>query len=103
VRRSRGSSIERRIPVVCRRDAFVLGPARRGTASTVFPLADATTSAAAVELAQAVRERVATWGVALAGGRWEPILWIEVEPGGETRFRQLQALLRGSGLKIEQR
>lgn len=56
--------------------------------------------AAADELAAAVAERVETWGMAGRGMYWRPLLVVEVAPGGEARFAELQALLADSGLDI---
>jgi hypothetical protein len=43
---------------------------------------------------------VQQWGAALPGGRWQPVLEVEVLPGGEVRFEQLQRMLQGSGVKV---
>ena len=42
-----------------------------------------------------------TWGLAVRGGYWVPVLNVEVAQGGERRFLELQAALRDSGLKIK--
>lgn len=103
VKRTRGSAIERRIEVKCRADAFVLAPERAGLVAREFPIHDRSVEEAAMELATVVHDRVESWGVALASGRWQPILRVTVQPGAERRFHELQALLDGSGLNIEQR
>lgn len=49
----------------------------------------------------AVWQRMDRWGLAVSNGYWKPILLIEVKPGGEERFWELQQLLRGSGIEVE--
>ena len=55
------------------------------------------------ELAVEIRQRVEDWGAAMRDGRWEPVLSVEVLPGGETRYRQLETLMRNSGVRVERR
>jgi hypothetical protein len=43
------------------------------------------------------------WGLAVSNGYWKPILTIEVKPGGEECFWELQQLLRGSGIEVEKK
>jgi hypothetical protein len=51
----------------------------------------------------AVWQRMDRWGLAVLGGYWKPILVVDVKPGGEERFWELQQLLRGSGIEVEQK
>ena len=46
-------------------------------------------------------DRLGTWGVALAGGHWKPVLVVDVAYGGQSRFQQLVQLLEGSGVEIQ--
>lgn len=55
------------------------------------------------ELVDSVWDRVETWGAAGQGMYWRPELLMEIEPGGERRFAQLQALLADSGLDVRGR
>jgi hypothetical protein len=43
------------------------------------------------------------WGLAVLGGYWKPILTVEVRPGGEQRFAELQLLMQGSGIEVERK
>ena len=54
----------------------------------------------AEKLAKVVSDRVNQWGIALSGGYWKPTLEVDVAPGAEWRFSQLQQLLSGSGLEV---
>lgn len=48
-------------------------------------------------------KRIEGWGIAVPGGYWKPVLVVEVLPGGEARFQELQALLQGSGLEVQRK
>ncbi|GAA5506557.1 hypothetical protein [Novipirellula caenicola] len=100
VAQSRGNSIVRTIRVVCDEGQFVLlGSAFTG-GTEVFGFTDKPVSTATFELATAVRDRIDQWGPALPGGRWSPVLDVEVMPGGEARFEQLRELMQGSGVEV---
>lgn len=45
--------------------------------------------------------RVDTWGIAVAGGYWKPVLHVAVTPGAEPRFEELRVLLDNSGLEVQ--
>lgn len=55
----------------------------------------------AEQLAATIADRVESWGLALAGGYWKPILEVEVDPAVSWRFDQLRQLLEGSGLEVK--
>jgi hypothetical protein len=44
-----------------------------------------------------------SWGIAGRNAYWKPVLRVEVAPGGEQRFADLQLLLRGSGLDVRRK
>jgi hypothetical protein len=50
-----------------------------------------------------VRTHVQRWGMAVARGYWKPVLKVDVAPGAEARFRELQTLLDHSGIEVEKR
>ena len=101
---ARGTAIVRSIQVTARADAFVMyGENGRG-APQVFAFTDGMVDRAAMQLAAAVQSRVQSWGLALPGGRWQPVLAVEVaNDDAEMRYRQLRTLLTGSGLTLERR
>jgi hypothetical protein len=41
------------------------------------------------------------WGIAGRGMYWKPVLKVQVIPGGENRFKDLQTLLEDSGLDVQ--
>ena len=103
IRSSKGNAIVRTIRVECYPNRLVLVAAARGGPTEIFGLADSNMNRASLELASAVRDRIERWGAAIPGGRWQPLLSIDVKPGGEQRFYQLRQLLSGSGVDVEGR
>jgi hypothetical protein len=98
---SRGTEMLRIIRVECYSDRFVLiGEGGRGV-PTVIPFADGNINEASLTLATAVRDRASTWGAAMQGARWQPVLEVAVAPGAEFRYQQLTRLFEGSGLLIQ--
>jgi hypothetical protein len=55
------------------------------------------------ELVSGVWDQMKAWGLAGRGMYWKPTLVIEVAPGGEARYAELQQLLAGSGMEVKQR
>ncbi|EMI18749.1 signal peptide protein [Rhodopirellula maiorica SM1] len=100
VAQSRGNSIVRTIRVVCDKGQFVLLGSAMSGGTEVFGFTDKPVSTATLELATAVRDRIDQWGPSLPGGRWSPVLDVEVMPGGEARFEQLRELMQGSGVEV---
>jgi hypothetical protein len=43
------------------------------------------------------------WGLALIGGYWKPVVNVEVAPGGEDLFLELERLMEGSGLEVKRK
>ncbi|KAA1260606.1 hypothetical protein LF1_31460 [Rubripirellula obstinata] len=100
VARSHGNEILRTIRVESRSDRFVLLPGDRRSSPEMFGVFDRNARRASLELATAIRDRVDHWGAALPGGRWQPVLEVDVKPGGEVRFQQLQMILQDSGVNV---
>ena len=44
-----------------------------------------------------------SWGLALVGGFWKPVVNVEVAPGGEAMFVELERLMEGSGLEVKRK
>jgi hypothetical protein len=85
-----------------RADQWLLLPEARSAASNGTAITyDGTPQQRAEKLAAAIADRVDSWGLALSGGYWKPILVVEVDPAVEWRFDQLRQLLAGSGLEIQ--
>lgn len=43
------------------------------------------------------------WGMAVAGGYWRPVLKVSVAPGADDRFRELEILMKNSGMEVERK
>jgi hypothetical protein len=99
----KATGVMRPIAMQCYEDQLVLLP-EKGERSTplVVPIEDDLTKNLDAVVA-AVWQRMDRWGLAVSGGYWKPVLTIDVQPGGEERFWELQQLLRGSGIEVEKK
>lgn len=70
-----------------------------GRVTQLVPLRE-TTAASAYEIRNAVWQEMENWGMAGYGMHWQPSLQIEVQPGGEHRFRDMETLFDNSGFAI---
>lgn len=61
------------------------------------------TEASMDQLVSALWEHMRRWGIAGRKMYWRPVLRVDVAPGAENRFLELQALLGDSGVDIERR
>jgi hypothetical protein len=55
------------------------------------------------QFVSAIWDHTDEWGIAVLGGYWKPVLKVQVYPGAEPRFRELESLLRDSGLVVERK
>ena len=95
------TGLSRTVRVRCEADRFVL-PAQAGLATgRVIPITGSVATAAD-QLVQAILEFQQSWGSAGENVHWRPILQVRVSPGGEQRFQELKALLKNSGLVIDE-
>jgi len=95
-----GTDMIRTIRVECHEDRLVLLPEGGRGATHVYGFSDGNLDRASLELATAIRDRVSRWGAGMPGGRWVPRMEVDVAPGGELRFQQLQRLMSGSGVEV---
>ena len=51
----------------------------------------------------AVQDEVKGWGLAVADGYWKPKLQVDVAPGAERQYLNLETALNGSGIEITRR
>lgn len=98
----KGATIVRQMEAVVQSDRFILpSDGSRGSETLEFIIPQDNVEEAVLDLGSAIRDRVTKWGPAMLNGRWAPVLHVRVAPGGETRFRQLQTLMRNSGVRVE--
>ena len=87
----------------CAADRIVLHPERGDNRTPlIVPIEDDLTHNLDAVVASVWRH-MDDWGLAVVGGYWKPVLSVAVKPGGEERFLELQQLLRGSGIEVEER
>jgi hypothetical protein len=48
----------------------------------------------------AVQNEVKGWGLAVKDGYWKPVLQVQVAPGAEHQFNNLEMALRNSGIEV---
>ncbi len=95
--------VVRKLHLHCFVDSWVLLPDNGDVNLAVTIPFRVTPEQRAVILAKAIIDRVDSWGLALAGGYWKPILIVDVAPQAAWRFDQLKRLMEGSGLEIKLR
>ncbi len=98
----RSVAATRPILIHCYGDRLVVVPEVRGRRPRQIVLKSETQDAMD-ELISAVWDHMESWGKAGRGLYWRPVLTVEVKPGGEGRFAEMQALMAGSGVDIEKR
>ena len=96
----RAVPIARPVRVECRADRLVVRSEENPSQAQEIPLSDRTEESIE-DLVDAVWHRVDTWGPAGRGMYWHPILSVDVAPGADGRFADLQTLLADSGLDVK--
>ncbi|MFO0923402.1 MAG: hypothetical protein U0905_13040 [Pirellulales bacterium] len=102
---SKATPVIREVYVIVRADRWiVLAEGNSRQVESVISLSQGP-SAASTQLTKVLRERVAGWGVAVAGGYWKPKIIAMTYPDAEsqTSSQRLEGLLHGSGVDLEVR
>lgn len=95
--------ITRPVAIQCRRDSIaILSDDGRRLPVEVISFAE-NTAESVDPLIGAVWKHIEGWGIAGHGMYWHPILVLDVQPSGEGRAADLEALLADSGIQIERR
>jgi hypothetical protein len=92
--------ITRPVRVECRADRLVLPNDDNPAQPHEIPL-DKYTEDSVEDLVSSVWQRVETWGSAGRGMYWRPQLAVDVAPGAEGRYKDLQTLLSDSGIEVK--
>jgi hypothetical protein len=95
--------IQRPIRIVCDAEHLTLLPEGRGRHSMRVIQLKPQTAESVDELVASVWDRIDSWGTAGRNMYWRPTLVMEIEPGGQRRYTELQALLADSGLDVHGR
>ncbi len=91
--------VRRTIRLICTEDAWTVVPSSRIEKEVVIRM-EGTPEQRAEKLAEVIRTRMKSWGLALQGGYWRPELIVEVRPGAMWRYEQLERLFLASGIDI---
>ncbi|MGY8767325.1 MAG: hypothetical protein ACKVH8_02680 [Pirellulales bacterium] len=97
---SQSIAYSRPIRVQCFADQIILVPEHGSRKPVITIKLEANARTAIDEMVNKIWKRIDTWGIAGTGGYWKPILNVEVGPGADWRFNQLQTLLEGSGIEV---
>ena len=95
----RAVPLTRPVRVECRSDKLLVRS--EGSAQTREIPIRGTTEESIENLVSAVWQHVDTWGEAGRGMYWRPVLSVDVAPGADGRFADLQTLLADSGLEVK--
>lgn len=98
-----GPAVVRNLNIRCTGSEFVLKSRNNRDADQVVAIDPNNPAASVVQLAKYVRKQVDGWGLALTGGRWQPILKVAVTEDGQENYRTLHRLLEGSGIAVSGR
>ena len=93
----------RYIQVQCSPDRLLVMPEKGDYQGPAVVQMTEDTSSAVDPLVAAIWKRMESWGIAAESGYWKPIVRVQVAPGAEVRFQELQSLLAGSGLTVERK
>lgn len=101
---SRGASpVTRPVRLECREDAiFVMADDGSHLAEEIISFGSETVESVDPLIA-AVWKHIEGWGIAGNGMYWHPVLVLDVQPGGDRRAQELEALLADSGIEVRQR
>ncbi len=100
---SHGSvGVTRPVYLQCQSDKILIMPEDRGAPAKEVRLSGRTQDGME-ELVSAVWTHMKGWGIAGKNLYWKPTLVIDVAPGAEHRFNEVQALLSDSGMDVTRR
>ncbi|MCA9267909.1 MAG: hypothetical protein KDA41_05535, partial [Planctomycetales bacterium] len=97
------TAFTRPIRVACYADRLVVLPDRGSTdIAKITPIAGSVANSVDKFVAD-LWQHMNAWGMAGPRAYWKPILSVEVAAGGESRFVELAALMRDSGVEVERK
>ncbi len=94
------TAVQRPIRMACLPDRYVILPDKGQWHAPTVVLIEGSALDEVDSLVSKVHALIDSWGIAVAGGYWKPILHVEVSRGGEARFEELKVLLMDSGLNV---
>ena len=97
------TGVTRPIRVTMQKDKLILLPEREDRRRQEIGLSPEMTVKELDSLVAGVQRQMRSWGIAVDGGYWKPALSVEVQPGAEDRFAELQSALSGSGIEVQRK
>jgi hypothetical protein len=98
------TGVTRPIRVTMQKDKLLLLPEREDQRRPQeIGLSPEMTSRELDTLVAGVQRQMRSWGIAVDGGYWKPALSVDVRPGAEDRFAELQSALSGSGIEVQRK
>ena len=86
--------------MICEASRLTIMPAAGERGKPVVVELGMTVKVSIDQFVAALHEHIDRWGIAIAGGHWKPELKVEIQSGGEARFKELQYTLYGSGIDV---
>ena len=97
------TGVTRPIRVAVQKDKLILLPERDDRRPQEIGLSPEMTAKELDILVAGVQRQMRSWGIAVDGGYWKPALSVDVQPGAEDRFAELQSALNGSGIEVQRK
>jgi hypothetical protein len=97
------TGVTRPIRVTVQKDKLILLPESDDRRPQVIGLSPEMSPKELDILVAGVQRQMRSWGIAVDGGYWKPALSVEVKPGAEDRFAELQSVLSGSGIEVQRK
>ena len=98
------TGVTRPIRVLMQKDKLVLAPERTEVQrAQEIPLSPEMSVQELETLISGVHRQMRSWGIAVDGGYWKPALSVDVQPGAEERFAELQSAMQGSGIEVQRK
>ena len=98
------TGVTRPIRVTMQKDKLTLQPERANERRPQeIPLSPEMSSRDIDALVSSVQRQMRSWGIAVDGGYWKPVLSVDVRPGADDRFAELQSALHGSGIEVQRK
>jgi hypothetical protein len=97
------TGVTRPIRVAVQKDKLILFPERDDRRPQEIGLSPEMTAKELDILVAGVQKQMRNWGIAVDGGYWKPALSVDVQPGAEDRFAELQSALNGSGIEVQRK
>jgi hypothetical protein len=97
------TGVTRPIRLAVQKDKLILLPERDDRRPQEIGLSPEMTTKEIDILVAGVQRQMRSWGIAVDGGYWKPALSVDVQPGAEDRFAELQSALSGSGIEVQRK